>query len=304
MTDQTTTPATKPPFFVLGSQRSGTTMLRLMLNNHRNLVIPHETAFITLYFHKLADYGDLSDPANAARLLDDVAEHTLVQRGELIPDRQAVLDRPIRGYRDFVEAIFAAYADQFDKPRWGDKTPFYSEDVDVIRRVFPDCKIIHLVRDGRDVIVSQKSIEWMAGNLPRLVRDWRWKTMLLHKVGAVLGADFLEVRYEDLVISPDQVLRDICTFLGEPYDPDMLTYSDSAGDVVPTESLKWHRNSIRPPDPSKLGQWKSRLPKSERIIFEQIAGDALDLFGYEREHLEPTLASRARSLYYDVVKRN
>src|SRR3546814_2661124 len=91
----------------------------------------------------------------------------------------------------------------------------------------------------------------MSGNLPKLVLDWQWKTTIAHKVGAVLGDDFLEVRYEDLVCRPEAILRQICAFIDEPYDSGMLDYSEDATDVVPTESLKWHRNSVRPPDPAQ-----------------------------------------------------
>jgi Sulfotransferase family len=294
----------KPPVFLLGSQRSGTTMLRLMMNNHPNLAIPHETAFITIYHKKLHSYGDLSDRDNARRLLDDVSQHLLVKRGKLITDPEAVLRRPINSYRDFIDAIFEVYADSLGRARWGDKTPFYTPDIDILHGIFPDAKFLHIVRDGRDVILSQKSIEWMSSNLPRLILDWQWKTTIAHKVGAVMGENFLEIRYEDLVREPETVLRKICSFIDEPYDPAMLSYSEKAQEVVPAESLKWHRNSIKPPDPSQLGKWKTGLAKAERVIFEQLAGDTLDLFGYEREHLAPTMASRALKIYYTLLKRN
>jgi hypothetical protein len=293
-----------PPVFVIGSQRSGTTMLRLMLNNHPRLAIPHESAFITIYFKRLADYGDLGRRDNVRRLLDDVARHPLVQRGKLIADPEAVLARPIRSYSEFVDAVFRSYAEARGKPRWGDKTPFYTPDIDIIRRIFPRAKVIHLVRDGRDVVLSQKSIEWMSSNLPKLVLDWQWKTTIAHKVGAVMGSDFLEVRYEDLVCRPEEILRRICAFLGEDYDPAMLSYSSDAKAVVPGESLKWHRNSVQPPDPAQLHKWKKHLSKAERIVFEQLAGETLDLFGYERENLAPTMASRALKVYYTLLRRN
>jgi len=227
-----------------------------------------------------------------------------VKRGNLIADPEAVLDRPIGSYHDFVDAIFQAYADALGKPRWGDKTPFYTPDIDILHRIFPDGKFLHLVRDGRDVVLSQKSIEWMSGNLTKLVLDWQWKTTIAHKVGSALGNNFLEIRYEDLVRRPEEMLQRICAFIDEPYDPAMLNYSANAEAVVPAESLKWHRNSIRPPDPSQLDKWKTGLPKAERIIFEQLAGDTLDLFGYERERLAPTVTSRALKVYYTLLKRN
>ena len=294
----------KPPIFLLGSQRSGTTMLRLMLNNHPNIAIPHETAFITIYHGKLKDYGDLENKDNARRLLDDVSQHPLVKRGKLITDPEAILGRPISSYRDFVDAVFQTYADSLGKVRWGDKTPFYTPDIDVLHEIFPEAKFLHLVRDGRDVVVSQKSIEWMSGNLPKLILDWRWKTTIAHKVGSALGANFLEIRYEDLVRQPEKALRSICDFIDESYDAAMLHYSDRAEEVVPADSQKWHRHSIKPPDPSRLDRWKTDLTKAERIIFEQLAGDTLDMFGYEREHLAPTMASRALKVYYLLLKRN
>src|SRR3546814_2490157 len=113
----------------------------------------------------------------------------------------------------------------------------------------------------------------MSGNLPKLVLDWQWKTTIAHKVGAVLGDDFLEVRYEDLVCRPEAILRQICAFIDEPYDSGMLDYSEDAKDVVPTESLKWHRNSVRPPDPAQLGKWRTKLSKAEGIPFAQLAGE-------------------------------
>jgi len=293
----------KPPIFVLGSQRSGTTMLRLMLNNHSRIAIPHESGFITSLFHKLDRFGDLSERGAVERLLEAVAKNPHVARGKLIVDREDVLARPIADYRDFVAAVFQSYAEHTGKPRWGDKTPSYTEEIDVIRRIFPDAKILHIVRDGRDVVVSHKGLSWASGNYLKLVADWRWKVTIAHKVGSVLGDDFLELRYEDLVRQPEATLRRICDFVGEAYEPEMLNYSETAGDVVPSESLVWHRNSIRPPDPSQLDKWKTALSKAERILFEEIAGDALELFGYERENRAPTLSSRLLKAYYTLIKR-
>jgi hypothetical protein len=294
----------KQPFFVLGAQRSGTTMLRLMLNSHPNLAIPHETAFMTLFRPKLHEYGDLAHRKNAARLLDDIAEHPLVVRGRHIVDKAAILSHPIANFADLIDAIMSEYAAAQGKSRWGDKTPFYTPDIDVLWQLFPGAKFLHLVRDGRDVALSQRTISWLSTNLQVLAGDWRWKTTVCHKVGAVIGPDqFLEMRYEDLVRDPEGCLRRICQFIEEPFADEMLRYHESAQAVVPTESLQWHRNSVRAPNPGKLFEWKHKLSVSDRIIYEQIAGSALDLFGYEREHLASTLGSRLKNFYYAAVVR-
>jgi hypothetical protein len=294
----------KSPFFVLGAQRSGTTMLRLMLNSHPRLCVPHESKFMTTFFPLLDGYGDLSERANCARLLDDISGHPAVESGRLILDKDAVLAHPISSYADLIDAIMSERAKAEGKRRWGDKTPFYTPDIDVLWHLFPESKIIHLVRDGRDVLLSQRAISWLPSSVPRIADDWRWMTTICHKAGSVRGpAHFLEVKYEDLVRDAEKVLRRICEFLAEPYAPEMLSYHLTAREEVPPDSLRWHESSIEAPDPSKVFQWKQRLSAAERIVFEQHAGDALDLFGYECEHLPSTWRSRFLNLYYALVVR-
>jgi hypothetical protein len=129
-------------------------------------------------------------------------------------------------------------------------------------------------------------------------------TTICHKVGSVRGADyFLEIKYEDLVRDAEKILRRICEFLNEPFAAEMLSYHERAEDAVPQESLQWHLNSIRSPNPEKAYAWKRQLPLSDRIIFEQHAGDTLDLFGYEREGHASTLGSKLKNLYYALVAR-
>jgi len=292
------------PFFVLGSQRSGTTLLRLMLNRHPRLAVPHESKFMMAFNARLDRYGDLSNRENAARLLDDIARHKAVVAGKLIVDHESILSRDVSTFSRLIDAIMTEKAAQMGKPRWGDKTPYYITYIDEIWALFPQSRIIHLIRDGRDVIVSQRNLAWMSNNVPRLAHDWWWKTTLCHKVGSVRGAEFfLEIRYEDLILDTEGTLGKICEFLGEPMSPEMLEFTAPDVGNVPEKSRKWHRNSVRAPDPTKLVVWKSELSVADRIIFEQNAGAALDLFGYEREYLSDTVRSRLKNFYYAAIMR-
>ena len=291
------------PFFVVGAQRSGTTMLRLMLNSHPRLAVPFESGFIPVFFRRLAEYGDLAEPSNAERLLKDICLHPKVQKGGLVPDPGAVLSRRTATYRELVDAIFSEYAQRKGKARWGDKTPAYITEIDALLQIFPCCRLIHMVRDGRDVALSLGGISWGSRHIPRVAEDWRWKTMLAHKIGSVLGERFLEVRFEDLVHDSERELRRICEFLGEPFDPAILEYAARAESEMPADSMQWHRTSTRSPDLGKVYEWKQRMPVADRILFEEVAGDALELFGYERERLPPTVGSRIKGLYYAVVQR-
>lgn len=291
------------PFFIVGAQRSGTTMLRLMLNSHSRLSIPFESGFIPEFYYKKGLYGDISTSGPKAKFLKDIENDSFVKKGRLITDRHALLNTEIKDYADLVNAIFSIYAKSENKERWGDKTPSYITDIDVLKILFPKCKIIHLVRDGRDVALSLRKLDWGGENIPRLARDWRWKTTLGFKMGQLLGNDYLQVRYEDLVLSTEQELRKICGFLSEDYENDMLEYTSSAKSDMPPESIKYHQNSIRAPDKRKVYAWKEQMTVADRIIFEQEARDALELFGYEIEGRKSSLGSKFKNFYYANFKR-
>jgi sulfotransferase family protein len=291
------------PFFIIGAQRSGTTMLRLMLNSHPKLAVPFESGFIPQYYLKHVEYGDLKIKENAEKLLEAISENSFVKRGKLIQNPHAILSNPIASYRDLVNAIFLEYAKRNGKERWGDKTPSYATELDILWHMFPGCRFVHLIRDGRDVAVSLGRLEWGSGHIPTVAEDWRWITTLAHKIGSVLGEHYLEVRYEDLVLYTEETLRSICAFLKEPFHEDMLTFHVTAEREMPSESMKWHQTSVQAPDESKVFMWKQRMSLSDRIIFEQIAGSTLDLFGYERERHTSTWGSRLKKLYYCTFKR-
>lgn len=292
-----------PPFFVVGVQRSGTTMLRLMLDSHPSIAVPFETGFITVFFHKLCEYGDLRNDANRRRLLNDIRSYHKVRQGDLIGNVDDILRLPVASYSDLVDTIMTQFAHRQNKIRWGDKTPFYISDMDVLYRVFPNCRIIHLVRDGRDVALSQRGVSWAPSNIPRIAKEWAWRVTLARKIGNVLGPQYLEVQYESLVANPELVLRQICTFIDEPFAESMLAYHENGESRMPEKSMAWHKSSVRPPDQNKVRQWRYMMSPTDRILFENEAGEALELFGYELERRRSTIRSRLKSLYFSTFRR-
>ena len=202
-----------------------------------------------------------------------------------------------------MNAIFTEYAKRKGKVRWGDKTPSHVMELDVIWKLFPDCRVVHLVRDGRDVALSMRRVDWGSSHIPRVAENWRWMTTLGRKMGAFLGDRYCEVHYEDLVTKPEETLRSICAFLEEPYHENLLRHHLTAQQEMPEESMKWHGDSVRMPDPSKVFAWKHRMSLADRIIFEQVAGAELEMFGYLRENHPQTFGSRLKSLYYKTIKR-
>jgi hypothetical protein len=294
----------QPPFFIVGFQRSGTTMLRLMLNAHSRLAVPFESDFIPKYFRRLDRYGDLRNQANVARLLDDIAEEPFVRRGALIPDRQRVLEARPESYAALVDAIFGAFAHHHGKPRWGDKDPDNLQAMDVLWKLFPGCRFVHIVRDGRDVALSLRSIDWGSRNLPRVAQRWAHGVAQARRIGNVLGdRHYLEVRYESLVTSPADELQSICRFLGEPFEPQMLDYERDAQRWMPAASLAYHRSSVKRPNPDKVFEWRTRMASADRAIFDMEVGETLAAFGYERCTERRRIASGVRTAYYALFAR-
>ena len=295
--------AHKGPVFIIGSQRSGTTMLRLMLNAHPNLSVPFESNFIVETYKALANYGDLSSKYNIRQLLDDISEDTFVKRGLLIEDKETILEAAPKTYAELIEAIYSVYARKRGKIRWGDKDPSYVTDIDVLYKLFPNCSVVHIVRDGRDVAGSLKNLDWGSKNLQKLARDWQWQVILAHKMGAMLGDQYFEVMYEDLVREPKIYLQKICIFIGEEFSDEMLNYHKEARSEIPTDSIKYHESSVSPPNVDKVQMWKRKMTKAELIIFEQVAGETLSLFGYETLNEVPTLAVKLKNLWYNLFMR-
>lgn len=292
------------PIFVVGAPRSGTTMLRLMLNAHSRIAIPFESDFIPKFYRRLGEYGDLSKQENIGRLLDDIASQSFVTRGGLVRDKASVLARDPQSYSELVAAIYGTYAEASGKLRWGDKDPDNVVEMDVLWNLFHGCRIVHIVRDGRGVANSLRKLEWGSKNLMKLARDWSWRVTLAHKMGMMLGPRYyLEVRYEDLVRSPEPTLRGICTFVDEPFDEKMLGYDKNAIAAMPESSLKFHASSIRAPDPAKATAWEREMSVADRVLFDEVAGSTLEAFGYQREALRASWRSSLMRFKYEFINR-
>lgn len=292
------------PIFIVGAPRSGTTMLRLMLNAHPRIAIPFESDFIPKFHKRLGEYGDLNDPINVTRLLGDIAAQPFVRRGGLVRDPSSVLTLHPHSYGELVAAIYEMYADSKGKQRWGDKDPDNAVQLDVLWKLFPGCRFVHIVRDGRGAANSLRRLEWGSRNMIKLARDWSWRVMLAHKMGMMLDPQYyLEIKYEDLVHAPEAVLRSVCEFLGERFEPSMLDYYKHAAADMPDSSLKFHGSSIRPPDPAKAQSWQREMSAADQVLFEEVAGAALEEFGYPCGAPRNRWRSGLMRLRYTLVDR-
>lgn len=289
--------------FVLGVRRSGTTLLRVMLDRHPELAIPDESYFIPQLARRHRG------AVNARRFVDDLRRlPTLIDWGvsaESVAERLAPAMSPGRA----IACVFEAYAARHGKRFWGDKTPLYMQHLDAVERLFRGTLYVHLIRDGRDAALSFLSVPtgimtegW---GHPRdaagFACQWATEVRAARALGERVGRGrYLEVRYEALVAEPEAELRRACAFLGLEYDDAMLDYAGK------TESArKEHQQRLNEPPRVGVRDWRTEMAPSDVAAFEAVAGELLDELGYEvttRGHDGRRLASyRAKTAAWRAV---
>lgn len=267
------------PLVILGVRRSGTTLLRVILDRSPGVAIPDESYFVPTLAHRHRGQVERE------RFLDDLRRlRTLVEWRLDLDDVRARL-APGARTGEAIAAVFEAYAEVRGKPRWGDKTPMYMQHLRLLESLFPDAVYVHLVRDGRDVALSFLSMPPGLVTLtwahPRDARgfacQWRTEVTAARALGARVGSGrYLELRYEDLVEDPEREVRSVCEFARLPFDPEMLQYARDV-DV----SGKPHQQRLREPPTRGVRNWRIQMSRSDVIAFEAIAGSLLDELGYE-----------------------
>lgn len=268
-----------PPVIVLGVRRSGTTLLRVMLDRNPAVAIPDESYFVPQLARR---HRGTVDPD---AFLDDLRRIPTLVEWELSPDHVAPLLTAGMTTGEAVAAVFEAYAAERGKPRWGDKTPLYMQHLPLLERLFPTARFVHLVRDGRDAALSFLSVP---GGImtegwghPRdaagFAAQWATEVRDAQALGRRVGPDrYLELRYEALVAAPPGSLRDVCRFADLPYDDAMLGY------VGETEAArKEHQQRLNEPPRVGVRDWRTEMGATERTAFEAVAGDLLEALGYE-----------------------
>jgi len=271
-------------------RRSGTTLLRVMLDRHPELAVPDESYFVP----QLADRHRKGIDVDA--FLDDLRRlPTLDEWGVSLDDVRRRL-RPGLAPGDAIAVVYQVYAEGRGKRRWGDKTPLYMQHLPLLERLFPAARFVHLIRDGRDAALSflevPEGIITRTWAHPRSAGDfacqWRSEVEAARRLGARVGPDrYLEARYEQLVAEPAATLERICSFAGLAFEPAMLEYA-GAVDV----SAKPHQQSLtRPPTPG-LRRWRDQMAPKDVAAFEAVAGRLLEDLGYEIVSGRPSAGAR------------
>jgi hypothetical protein len=267
------------PLILLGVSRSGTTLLRVILDRSPGLAIPDESFFVPVLARRHRKTVD------AERFLDDVARIPTIRDWGLSAASIAPRIRPGMPTGEAIAAVYEAYADAARKPRWGDKTPMYMRHVELLEELFPEAQYVHLIRDGRDAALSFLQMPegtftrtWAQPRTPaQFACLWRKEVAAARALGSRVGiARYHELRYEALVVEPESTVRALCAFAEIPFESAMLDYTDAV-DV----SKKPHQQRLLMPPTSGVRSWRDDMPSEDVAGFETVAGDLLSALGYD-----------------------
>lgn len=257
MTEETPT----APIFIVGCQRSGTTMLRLVLDSHSRISCGPETRFL----------------ADMERIV--TSDWRRLQRYGL--EREEWLRR----IAEFFAGIQNDYAERRGKVRWADKTPLYALNIPFLAELFPTAQFVHVIRDGRDVAVSHRKRFGYASSL-NSARKWPSYIRIAREAAEALPPErYREVRYEALVGQTEQTLRDLLDWLGEEWEPEVLEYNRTTHDVPEKYSVEadQRRRSASGQDAiygSSVGSHRRQLDPLTRVAFAVFARGTLKELGY------------------------
>lgn len=280
------------PLFILGNNRSGTSLFRMMLNSHSKIVIPPESHFFLWCYDR---YSKWTPDDGFDNVLRDIRSSTKFETWELDMERlqHALEADPPHNYAELVQRIYLAYAPDKDPVYWGDKNSLWVEKFDWIQATYPDAIVLHLVRNGLDVACSYRQLAEKAltttyapkltGKIAEIASIWSTNNEALAGLGTQLGADrYRWIRFEDLLVDPKGTLNTVLAFLGLEFEQDMLEYHRTPLDEFkePQAFLAWKAKLREAPDASSVDKYLKELSSEEIDTFRSIAGSTLNKFGY------------------------
>jgi hypothetical protein len=267
------------PAFIVGKERSGTTLLSAIMNRHPEVCVTPETDFM----YQLSKYPGGHEkfkedwPGSLYKIVDRIKPTAdWVKPAQSLYDK---LDGKAVSGRDAFLALGELISERYKKINWIEKTPNHIHCLPFIREVFPNSPIVHIVRDGRDVAYSLTQVKFGSPNYYNNL--WEWMDAV-SKVRVFQAIDKLTItiRYEDLVLYPEDTIKKVCDFLALIYYPEMLEPDGSEASLLDTTGSHM-KQAARKVDSAKLAAWKSNLSSSLISSAEMIAHKELNDWGYE-----------------------
>lgn len=272
------------PFSIVGSGRCGTTLMRAVLQANPTVHIPPENVMLRPVIHQYRRYDRLPWWPLLRILLGNMAFHESWEAYDLPlgPIFRDLAARPPheRHLAAILDAVYRGHMKKH-KPkavRWGDKSAFNVLVLEELRMVFPDIRIIHMLRDGRDVAAS--IIDAFGTDLSHAARAWLRAVEAAQSFGKRHPEQYLEVRYEDFVGEPESTARRVTSFLGLEFDDRMLRHHELNLKLGDVERIPYMQGVRRAVHRTSVGRWRRSFDTSQQAELQAVLGPTLARLGY------------------------
>jgi hypothetical protein len=278
------------PVQIIGTQRSGSNLLRLMLNQLQGVFAPHPPHVLKT-FHKIIDhYGDLREDALFKELVSDICDFVRLnpvpwRNDHLNPD-QVIAYCKERSLFEVYRKLYETNALSNGATYWFNKSMHNVYFIDEFTRRGIHPYLIHLVRDGRDVALSFKNAIVGDKHIYHLARKWKEDQEISAYFVKRFGPDrAITIKYEDLLVDPENEIMKICRLLKIEYSENILKYYESEESLITATSGEMWSNLTRPIISNNYNKYKVGLFPEEIELFEWMAGSILTDYGYQLENL-------------------
>lgn len=309
------------PIFVIGNPRSGTTLLRLIITAHSQVIIPPESSLIVNYFTR---YGHLKhfSRQNLHDFLNDLGPNGfgLEEQWEIsLDDFKVTLTEKVGlSYAELCGSLYIYYAKQkgfSEKFIWGDKNNAYVNYIDVLAWLYPQARFVHIVRDGRAVLASYQALandsHKYAPHLPKNAKivAARWNdtiSRITHHLEKYATERYIVVRYEDILTDFNRSVGQVCEFLGLSLEENMQKYHilNRNKNLEPVAYDSWKWRTREPIDPSRAEHWRSVLSSEDLTCFESLTNQTLVDYGYTDLNINQDKFLKKISLKYYWLRFN
>lgn len=280
------------PVFMIGTQRSGSNLLRLMLNQLDEIASPHPPHILERMCPLVDEYGDLNDDKSFKTLVDDVCrlvELNPVEWTNVNLDREKIYDmsKNVRSLMSVYGAVYDVYAESQSAKTWCCKSLANIKYANEIVSHFDNPKFIYLYRDGRDVALSFQKAVVGEKHIYNIAKEWtETQQMALDLKNKISPDSFFSISYEELTQDAEKAAKSLCEFLEVEYDEKIHEFHSSNEAKNAASSSQLWGNVANPVITNNSKKYKSEMSNEDLSIFESIAGGILDSLGYTRDIID------------------
>lgn len=281
----------KDPIFIIAYARSGSTLLRLMVNSHSKIMVPPECGFIQWLYQSFSDWSasDARDTDMVDRYVEALSRSRKIDTWHLNFDeiKTLIQEKNPSSYPELTEIVLFHYGSLHNDTadRWCDKNNYYIDHIPTLHKIFPTAKFVYLIRDPLDVVSSQiylaaKQFESpykpnFSSDHEELARKWSDSNSKAIQDFSDLRIKPHVVKYSSLVTKSEATLSDLCQFLGENFETSMLNYYQTTGNEPPSFKA-WKHGIDKPIYNSSIGKHLDVLNQRSIERIKKITYTTLD----------------------------